>query len=172
LRSPERLREAAESEDIAGRVRELVKATLGNRSYFDVIASVFMLNIVNQPATIDTLHELWGAEIISSVAFRQNAAIRQLMDFDRWEVRVRSSVLSEFSLRSADAGDLVPVLAKLSRHAANAAKAIPRFGQLFNELMKFSTVQRILPEAGRVDGTIRYYESVKDLPRAQRNPLF
>jgi hypothetical protein len=109
---------------------------------------------------------------MSSTAFRQNSAIRQLIDFDRWEVRVRSSVLAEFSLRSANASDLVPVLTKLTRHAATAAKAIPRFGQLFSELMKFSTVQRILPEAGRVDGTIRYYESVKDLPRCQRNPLF
>lgn len=161
-----------ESEDLANRVRKLVKDSLKDRSCFEVVTSIFILNIVNHPSTIDTLHELWGAELISSVAFRQNPGIRQLIDFDKWEVRVRSSVLSEYSLRSTDAAELVPVLTKLTRHAGKAAKAIPRFANLFAELVKFSTIQRVLPEAGRMEGTVKYYENVKDLPRAQRNPLF
>ena len=69
-----------ESTDIATRVRELISGSVGNRAYFEVVTSVFMLSIVNYPATIDMLHELWGAELLSSVAFRQNAGIRQMID--------------------------------------------------------------------------------------------
>jgi hypothetical protein len=81
-------------------------------------------------------------------------------------------VVSEYVLRSGKTAELVPVVSKLARLVAKAARAVPRYRSLFNELTKFSSVQRILPESGRLEGTIHYYEDIKEIDWARRSPLF
>jgi len=161
-----------QSHDIGERVLKLFAETEKNKSFQEVIASVFILNVLNQSPTIDLLQDLWGITLLSSTAFKENAGVRQLLNFDEWQVRVRSSVISEFILRSGRTVDLVPIISKMARHAAAGVRAVPRYRALFNELTKFSSVQRILPESGRLGGTIRYFESIKDIELNRRSPLF
>src|ERR1035441_782385 len=115
-----------ESRDIGERVRKVLAEVGKDRTYHEVFASVFILNVLNQAPTLDMLHDLWGAALLSSTSFRDNLGIRQLLNFSDWQVRVRSAVISEFILRSGETADLVPILSKMVRHVADAVRAVPR----------------------------------------------
>jgi hypothetical protein len=43
---------------------------------------------------------------------------------------------------------------------------------LLRELMRFGRLQYLLPESGRRQGIVRYYESIKGLNACRRHPLF
>jgi hypothetical protein len=70
-----------ESHDIGDRVRRVMAEAGKDKAYYEVIASVFILNTLNHPPTIDILHDLWGPALLSSSGFRENPAVKQLLSF-------------------------------------------------------------------------------------------
>lgn len=161
-----------ESHDIGDRVRRLLEDTRSDDSYLEVIATVFVLATLGTPATIETLADLWGLDLISSSRFRNHPTVRQLLDFNSYDAKVKSSVVAQFVLKSAIGWNLIPILLKLATHASKAARGVPRYMNLLTEMLRYSNLQRIIPEVGRREAAIRYYEGVKTLPQTQRNPLF
>ena len=81
-------------------------------------------------------------------------------------------MVSEFILKTVIGVDLVPILIKLSQNCAEAARGANRYKQLLTELVRYSSLQRLLPEPGRLEACVRYYEGVKSLHLTQRFPLF
>jgi hypothetical protein len=162
------------SSDIGQRLKALVHGPNGRTPYSDIIASVFILaSLKTGNPKIDMLADIWGADAISSSTFRNDPAIRNLLDFNRWVIRARSSVVAEYFLQEILGQDVVPVLIKVIRAlAAGARGALVGYRMAFEELLRFATLQHILPIKGRLTSAIRFYEGVKDLPQAANHPLF
>lgn len=162
------------SSDIGLRLKALVNGPNGRTPYSDIIASVFILaSLKTGNPKIDMLGDIWGANAISSSTFRNDPAIRNLLDFNRWVIRARSSVVAEYFLQEILGQDVVPVLITVMRAlSAGARGALVGYKMAFEELMRFATLQHILPIKGRLASAIRFYEGVKDLPQAAKHPLF
>lgn len=162
------------SSDIGNRLRSLTGGVHGRCPYLNVVASVFILATLKAGSPrIETLYDIWGTEIISSSAFRSDYAIKNLLDFDRWTIRAKSSVVAEYFLQEILGKDVVPILITVMKALAVGARAaLVGYRMSFEELMRFSTLQRILPEQGRLASAIRYYEGIKDIPQASKHPLF
>ena len=153
-----------DSPDIGGRFRSLYDTLRIHRDYQEVILSILVLTVLNQSCTIDTLVDLWGEQILGDIHFKKDTIIRQLVDFNRNEIKVKSSIAAEYFLRRIyDASTTVTVLRHMATKAHSLARISKRYRTLFNSLMRFSSLQLILPEEGRNKAILSYYESIKKL---------
>ena len=160
------------STDLGERLRKLFKSDDGS-PYREIMASVFVLATVKSiPPKIEMLYDIWGIDVISSSAFRNNANVRSLLDFSSWTVRARSAVVAEYLLKNVFGEAIVDLLIKMMKALANGARATRQYKSIFLELVRFSTIQRILPDRNPEEAAIRYYEGIKDLPLNRSHPLF
>jgi hypothetical protein len=161
-----------DSPDIGTRLRALSDGLKTQRESYEVLLGVFVLTVLNQMPTIDMLTDIWGPELIGSTSFRRNPVVQQLLDFQRYEILVRSPVSAQYLLRRiADPNLIVNVLIKMARRASSAASISQRYRTLYTNLMKFSSLQLILPE-GNPGAIITYYETIKNLEGSKSNVLF
>ena len=95
--------------------------------------------------------------------FRQNAAARQLVDFERGQLKMRSAVASRYLLQEVvDASLTVDVLIEMA-HAIDSGRSVDQ--SLVVSLMRFSNVEALLPKENRLPSIVRYYERVKKASR-------
>ncbi len=161
-----------ESPQIVDRFEKIFQELNQKRSYHEVVLAILALTVLTYIPSLDVLVDLCGDRVLSS-DFRRNPAIAQLIDFARAEVRLRSSIASQFILkRIANVGLIVEVLIGLARSANRAAPASAYHRDLMTALMRFSNLQDIFPEKGKRAAIIRYYEAIKGLDRCRKNPLF
>ncbi len=162
-----------DSPDICGRFRSLYEKLKIHRDYKEVILSIFVLKVLNQSCSVDTLIDIWGELILEDINFKKNNIIRQLVDFNRYQIIVRSSIAAEYILRRIyDASTTVTVLTRIATRVNELVQISKRYRSLFNSLMRFSSLQLILPEEGRNTAVLRYFESIKKLQGCKYNPLF
>lgn len=161
-----------EAPQIASRLSAVFDAITNRRDYYEVIISMLALAILNRYVAVSTLLDLWG-DIPLDGKFRRNTAVAQLVNFSKGEISVRSAIAAEFILRKvADANVVVPVLTRIARKADAAANASAEYRAMVRTLMRFNSLQAILPERERRGATIKYYESIKSLSSCDRNPHF
>jgi hypothetical protein len=141
-------------------------------AYYDIILSVFILNIIEQTFDIDTLIDIWGTEIINSSDFRRNESIRHWLDFKGDKVLIKSSVASSFLLRNhADAGKIIKILEHMIRRC-HELKYHYKYYTLFKSLMRFGNLQMVLPDVRKISAILSYYDSIKTLDKCKHNFLF
>ncbi len=162
-----------QSPDIGKRFSALIQSLQKNGENYQVLLSVFIITLLNHGPTLDVLVDIWGVDLLSSPQFKRDPVVRQLIDFNQYAVLVRSPIAAEYLLAHvADANRVVSVLTKMAERTAKGAGTSPRYYELFKDLMRYSSVQAILPEEGRNNAIIRYYESIKNLSKCKFNPLF
>ncbi len=161
------------SPDIGRRFSALVQGLQSKGENYQVLLSVFIITLLNHGPTLDILADIWGVDLLNSPRFKRDPVVKQLVDFNQYAVLVRSPTAAEYLLgHAADADAVVSVLTRMVDRMAKGAGASPRYYELFKNLMRYSSVQTLLPEQGRNHAVIRYYESVKNLNRCKFNPLF
>jgi hypothetical protein len=88
-------------------------------------------------------------------------------------VTARSPIGAEHLIRTCvDLGTIVSVLTKMTERIAAGAEFSKRYYDIFVSLMRFNSLQLLLPEEGRRNAVIHYYESIKNLDKCKFNPLF
>lgn len=138
-----------------------------------VAITAFALTILNQRPTVDTLVDIWGLEAVQRDSVRRNTGISSFIDLSRSSIRVRSTAAAEYLLTSFWRADVVAkVLLEMARSADQLYNISLKYETLFKTLMRFASLQLVLPEEGRRDAVIFYYENLKLLARCQRSPLF
>lgn len=131
-----------------------------------------VLAIVDYPATIDNLVDLCGDRVLS-IGFRQNMTIRDLIDFETDEVKLKSAVAGAFLLKNvADPETTLGSLIFITKAADYAARASREYFAILVSLVRFGNAQNFFPEDDRGKTVIRYYEAIKELQHCKRNPLF
>lgn len=161
-----------ESPQIISRLSGVLDGVAKKRGYYDVILSILVLAVLQHPTSIDTLLDVWGERVLEA-QFRRDPVVRELLDVSRGHVMLRSAVAAKFILqRVADATLIVEVLIRMARVAAGAADASRSYWELLRSLMRFGSLQILLPEEHRRPSVLRYYESIKNLSGCARNPHF
>ncbi len=161
-----------ESPQIRSRLQGIFEKLRGQSLYAEVIVSILVLTVMSANPSPNMLIDLCGQSVLET-AFRRDPAIRELIEFGRDEIRMKSSVTGEFMLqRIVDPNLTVKVLVSLAKAADKAAHASKHYFGLLKSLMRFNTLQSLLPEKDRRRATLTYYESIKGLDHAKMQPLF
>lgn len=161
------------SPDISNRLKNLYTNIKDNPIYYEIVLSIFILTAIDQVTSIDTLVDLWGTENLSKIRSSKKSPLREVINFDRNYVKVKSSIVSEYFLRNiSDVSIIVKVLLKISNRVHELSNCSIKYNSIFKSLMRFSNVQRIFPEEGRKAGIMKYYEAIKTLRQCRTHPLF
>ena len=161
-----------QSPQIATRFNTILKRLNDRRDYYEVLLSTMVLAAIQHVPTTNLMMDIWG-NVVLETQFKRNEAIREFFDFQAGEIRLRSATAAQFILRNvADANLTVNTLVVMSRAFDRAGKFSDLHRVLLRNLMRYSTLQSLLPEKHRRAATIRYYEGVKNLYGCQKNPQF
>lgn len=138
-----------------------------------IAITAFALTILGQHPTIETITDVWGVDVFDSEVVKRNKGLSSFIDISRSSIRVRSTVSAEYLLNHFWQADTVVSIVLEVVHAADKYHHISiKYENLFKRLLRFSSIIRLLPEKGRREAVISYYENLKLLNRCKRNPLF
>ena len=161
-----------QSPQIASRFHAILQRLNDKRDYYEVLLSVVVVAAIQNVPTTNLMLDIWGNIVLES-QFKRNDAIREMFDFQAGEIRLRSATAAQFILRNvADANLTVNTLIVMSKAFDRAGKYSDAHRVLLRNLMRYSTLQSLLPEKHRRAATIRYYEGVKNLYGCRKNPQF
>ncbi|MBN2412468.1 SIR2 family protein [candidate division KSB1 bacterium] len=162
-----------DSPDISSRLKTLTDNLKDDGDLFKVTISLFILTILNFRTTLDDLADLWDSEIINNGHFRRNQTINELIEFSTSNLSIRSPILAEYFLRHlTDSGYIINTLITMAERVDRAAKYSKKYRSLFPDLIRFHSLQLILPIEGKKAAVIKYYESIKNLYGCKDHPLF
>jgi len=160
------------SPDIQKRLTHLSDRLRDKGEHYEVLLSVFILTILNHGPTIDILTDIWGVRALGG-SFRKDPVVKELVNFNYYAVLVRSPVAAEYLVKTTvDSATIIAVLIRMVKRIGEASSGSPRHQDIFRSLMRFSSIQLLLPLEGRGDAIIAYYESIKNLAKCKFNPLF
>ena len=161
-----------ESPDIASRFKSILQGLNDKRDYYEVLLSAMALVVIQETPSTSLLTDIWGQKVLES-NFKRNAAVGQIFDFQAGAFRIRSALAAQFILKHvADANITIDALIAMARAFNKARYQSRTHGNLFRDMMRYSTIQNLLPERQRRPATIRYYEGIKNLSGCQQNSQF
>lgn len=158
---------------IKARLETAATAIKGDSLSEKIAISIFALTILNQRVTVETITDIWGVDALDRESVRNNQGLANFIDISRSSVRVRSTASAEYLLRNFwTAAEIVSVLIEVARVADKLYGISIMYEGMFKSLMRFSSLQIVLPEKGKREAVIGYYETLKLFGRCQRVTLF
>lgn len=137
-----------------------------------VAASVLKLLGINSPRE-SVISEIIGSNYLYSLDFKRNPLARELLSLQGGGVIPRSSIVAKYGLISSnDSRALVDRLIKMATNAHDRGADSDFFHGIYKDLVNFSVLQSMLPEKGKRDSMIRFYEAIKNLRAAKDHPHF
>lgn len=162
------------SPDIQQRFSGYFKEINGSKQMALTAIAAFALNLLN--ITRPTPHMIAAITNDSSIfnaKFKANASIKLLFNSQDGAIIPKSSALAEFSLKNfPDHGVLVDSLVTICKATRKKADGSKLYWDLYRDMASFSYVQRMLPDSGKRDLLIRFYEGIKTISVERDNPLF
>jgi len=161
-----------ESPDIGQRLAVIIDAINSNAPFGDVLVKIVILTVSGYPLSTNDLADVCGVQVLES-AFRRSEAIKELVDFSKGEISFRSAIAGEYLLQNiADPKSVVKNLIAILKRLDDPAFAAPQYFAMFKSLIRYSNMQRLLPNATEGRLAMYVYENVKTLKHCEEQPLF
>ncbi len=161
-----------ESPHIASRFKSILQGLNDRRDYYEVLLSAMALVVIQETPSTSLLTDIWGQKVLES-NFKRNATVSQIFDFQAGVFRMRSALAAQFILKHvADANITIDALIAMAKAFNRARYQSRTHSNLFRDMMRYSTIQNLLPERQKRPATIRYYEGIKNLAGCQQNSQF
>lgn len=168
------LLEIVRSPSVQTRFKALFAAFHDHAGLADVMvaASVVKMLGFNRPSEY-IISELLDSNYLYSLEFKRNPLTSELLSLGGGSLIPRSSILAKHGLTSfSDSRLLVDRLIRIAQNAHERGVDSELFFGIYRDLVTFSTLQPMLPEKGRRDSLIRFYEALKNLRSAKNHPHF
>lgn len=168
------LLEIIKSPEIQTRFQALFNAFRNDGELADVMVAASVLKLLGFDKPRDFLiSELLDSSYLYSLDFKRNPVGKELLQLGSGHIIPRSSVLAKYGLTSfSDSRSVVDRLIKIATKAHDLGRDSQMFFGIYKELVTFSMLQSMLPEKGKRDALIRFYEAIKNLEAAQSHPHF
>ncbi len=170
------LLEIIKSPHIQKRFQGLFDLIESDESSSEVITTASILTLINFEVSDYLILELTGSNHIYKSGFKSNETVRELLDTKNGKIIPKSSVLAKFSLTNhLDSKKLVDRIIRIAtrahdRRGSSGLDAL--FFDIYKSLVNYSVLQSMLPEKGKRDSLIRFYENTKNLDAAKNHPHF
>ena len=159
------------SPQIIDRIDEILKEFLVKTDFKDTIFSIALLSSDDMPLDSSLISTIAFNDAIYSSDLRNNHNFKNLFSFQGNTVVTKSSLFAITLIANHfSSGYIVDQLLKVVSSLDNSLPELKRFQR---NLMRFSVVERLLPEKQRKQSLIRYYENLKrELTWLQNDPHF
>ena len=147
------------SPQMISRVRDLLDGLLSNHQYRDTIFAIALLSATDKPLTSSLISEIALNDAIYSSELRTNENFKQMFQIKGTKIIAKSSIFAVALIsQQFQATYIVDQLLKI---VAKIDDGLPDLKDIQKSLLRFSVVERLLPDKQRMQNLVRYYEHLK-----------
>lgn len=150
------------SPQIKKRIESILSNIINNNDFKDTIFSICLLEILNLPRSSSLISEVSGNDLIYKSELRNNSYFNQLFQLNEEKVISKSSLFSisliqNFFSSSYLTNKMLDLAERYDKLSYNGVVE----KELFKSLLRFSFAERLLPEKGKLNSLVKYYEELK-----------
>jgi SIR2-like protein len=161
------------SPNIRDKFSSIINEIKNKQDHYQTIITILVLNSLGTRLNISKLYALLDDQPFNNNSFRKNPLIREIFDFKRDNIVIKSSVLSRYLLNSsADSYSIVNILILLAKRAESLRNVDPAFDRMFRALTVFGEIQHLLPNRNKIQAVNYYFENIKNMNSCKTNPYF
>ncbi|WP_202740841.1 SIR2 family protein [Acinetobacter sp. 'aerobic (ED)'] len=165
-----------ESPQVAKKLDTIFDEMKASESVLKNILAILCLNITNiQNPTNYLISTLSGENNISSSIFRSSPAFSHLIYKTEYGYLFpKSSIMAQYILNNfPDSNLIVKYLIELCKNVrSNSFESNDLYMQIYKDLASFRYAQKILPNKGKRESLINFYEGLREIPQERNNPHF
>lgn len=144
------------------RIEKLLASVLANEARRDTLFSICILEFLSLNLSVSLISRAALNDEIYSAAFRNDEGLRGVYAFDGGRVSSKSSVFGLALIRNNFSPSyVVSQLLRIVESVNDDRGESREVRELFKSLLRFSTVERLLPERNKKDNLVKYYEQLK-----------
>jgi hypothetical protein len=137
-----------------------------------VTASVLKLLEFNNPSE-SMIAELIDNNYLRTLEFKRNPIVKELLKLSNDRIAPRSSVIAMYGLTNfSDTRKLIDRLIKITTNAHHRGQIDKVYFGIYVRLINYGALQAMLPERGKREAVIRFYERIQNFNSAQNHPHF
>lgn len=159
---------------VRDRIKPLFAEMVKSEPILKAMVSAFALNIINiNFPTVHMIAALSDDSSIFSPLFKNNAAAKQFLTSSHGIVIPKSSAMAEYALKNfPDASLLVRTLVVICKNARKKGDGNHLYFDIYKDMASFRYAMKMLPEAGRRESLIAFYEGLRSIDVERQNPHF
>ena len=170
------LLEVVKSPNIRLKFDEILREISGDSEVSSILVVSSVLLILDYSIDNYLISELIPTSKIYKINLGIKESFSEIISRNNGRLEFRSSILAKYALNEHSNGKvLVDQLIDIARNAHNRALKFSEsdmFFGIYRSMVTFSVLQGLLPEKGKRDCLIRFYESMKNLDAAKSHPHF
>lgn len=154
--------------------RRLIEDIRGKKGYYDSLIYILISQVAGFSVDTDDLVNIFDATQLNSPSFRNNAAVREFIDFDGNKIKESSSLFARVLLEEIFNTDvIVDVMIGIYKRL-NEQRTRPEVRSVLRKMMTYSNMQHILNKNDRnyKANLLHYYDSIHTLSFCAENPHF
>ncbi len=165
--------EVIQSPEIQGRLQKIIDHFDSTEEGSRFLIALCLLQSIGELPRIDVVSELLGYSYSHFKKLCEDEVVRQVIAINSNGANFRSPVISETILkRIQNASTITEVAAICARTGHLERQADDYLGKISVELIRFSNLERILPDRGKHEALQNFYEDMKTIPSINSNALF
>jgi SIR2-like domain len=159
---------------IKERINQLTKSIFSVSEFKDTMFAICLLEVLDLPLKYSLISEISNHDHIYSGALHSNTSFRQIFSLGSGQVNSKSSILSMSLLKNHfSPAFVVEKLLGIAQKYETLKSKNSIENQIGRELLRFSSIERILSDQGKKNNLIRYYEELKTrIPWLKREPHY
>ncbi|MBR8036898.1 SIR2 family protein [Burkholderia cenocepacia] len=163
-----------DSPQIREKFNPLFNEVRNSKAFAKSIIAAFSLNMINvNSPTFHMIAAMTGDSSIFNPAFKNSESAKQLFNSQRGIITPKSSVLAEYALKHfPDVSMLVNSLVEICVCTRKKAEASELYWDIYRALASFKHIQKMLPDVGKRDALISFYEGLRSIDIERKNPHF
>jgi len=165
--------DVAKSPQIQAKLTAIVEHFKAIDGGLRVLIALCLLQVIGEEPRISVVAELLQLSDASFRVLTRDEIPRQIVIVRSDVAQFRSTIMAAAVLGGmVNAPIISSVIVECVRNAEHARRADSYYGNLAKELMRFATLERILPDKGKRAALQNLYEELKNIPTIQKNPQF
>ncbi len=163
------------SPDIRNRLNSIIEPLKDNKPFYHATLFIIASNILGFELDLDEVVFCLDSELFNNPSFYNNTRLKEIIDFDSRNIRVRSSIIAEAVLSNNEyAFDLVNILTKVVKRLDNHRYNKNVYNILRN-IVSHSRLSKLINATENKDAfklVIQFFEEIKNLKYCKTNPFF
>lgn len=165
--------EIAKSPQVQEKLSEIVRHFSAVNGGLRVLISLCLLQAIGEEPRINIAAELLNLSYDSFNNLNRDEITRQIVIVQSGIAQFRSTIMAAAVLSGlVNAPVITEVIVECVRNAVHARNADTYFDNIAKELMRFGTLERVLPDKGKRPALQNLYEELKNIPYIKENPQF
>jgi hypothetical protein len=163
-----------DSNYIKNQLDNIVKSIKEKQEFYEVIMLVLLNEVMERILDVDDLIYLLDSSLIYNSSFKRNADIGEIIDFDEYCPKIKSSLTAKYILEKAnDSESLIKILIDIAKKA-DKKTYISKYKNLLRYLVSFTNIRYLLyyDKDNFNNLIINYYENIKNLRFNKSNSYF